>query len=43
MPDAQVREQVAAVAKVLDAPDTKDKLAVVGCEPFKGTPEQLPR
>ena len=31
----------AAVAKALDAPDTKEKLAAVGCEPFKGTTEQF--
>ena len=31
----------AAVTKVLDAPDTKDKLAAVGCEPFQSTPEQF--
>ena len=29
------------VAKALDSTDARDKLAVVGCEPFKGTSEQL--
>ena len=29
------------VAKALDSADARDKLAVVGCEPFKGTSEQL--
>ncbi len=40
-PKAIVAQLQAAVAQVLDAPDTKDKLATVGCEPFKGTPEQF--
>ena len=40
-PKATVAQLQAAVAKVLDAQDTKDKLAVVGCEPFKSTPEQF--
>ena len=31
----------AAVIKALDAPDTKEKLAVLGCEPFKSSPEQF--
>lgn len=38
---AIVAQLQAAVAKVLDAPDTKEKLASVGCEPFKGTTEQF--
>ena len=29
------------VAKALDIAEARDKLAVVGCEPFKGTSEQL--
>jgi tripartite-type tricarboxylate transporter receptor subunit TctC len=29
------------IAKALDAPEVKEKLGGVGCEPFKGTPEQL--
>jgi tripartite-type tricarboxylate transporter receptor subunit TctC len=29
------------VAKALDSAEAKDKLAVVGCEPYKGTSEQL--
>ena len=29
------------VAKALDSADARDKLALVGCEPFKGTSEQL--
>lgn len=40
-PKALVAQIQAEVAKVLDAPDTKDKLAAVGCEPFKSTPEQF--
>ncbi len=40
-PKAIVAQLQAAVARVLDAPDTKDKLASVGCEPFKGSPEQF--
>jgi tripartite-type tricarboxylate transporter receptor subunit TctC len=31
----------AEIAKALDAPEVKEKLGGVGCEPFKGTPEQL--
>ena len=31
----------AAVTRALDAPDTKEKLAVLGCEPFKSSPEQF--
>jgi tripartite-type tricarboxylate transporter receptor subunit TctC len=29
------------VAKALDSAEARDKLAVVGCEPYKGTAEQL--
>lgn len=40
-PKAIVAQVQAAVAKALDAPDTKEKLAAVGCEPFKGSSEQF--
>lgn len=40
-PKAIVAQLQAEIAKVLDLPDTKDKLAGVGCEPFKGSTEQL--
>ena len=40
-PKAVVAQLQAAVDKVLDMPDTKDKLATLGCEPIKGTGEQL--
>ena len=40
-PKAIVAQLHAALTKVLDAPDTKDKLAVFGCEPFKSTPVQF--
>ncbi len=40
-PKAIVAQLQAAVARTLDAPDTKDKLLAVGCEPFKGTSEQF--
>ena len=40
-PKAIVAQLQAALAKVLDAQDTKDKLALVGCEPFKSTSEQF--
>ena len=40
-PKAIVAQLQAAVAKVLDAPDTRDRLSVLGCEPFKSTPEQF--
>jgi tripartite-type tricarboxylate transporter receptor subunit TctC len=40
-PKAVVAQIAAEVAKVLDMPDTKEKLAQVGCEPFKSTPEQF--
>lgn len=36
-----VAQLQAAVAKVLDQPDTKERLATVGCEPFKATSEQF--
>jgi tripartite-type tricarboxylate transporter receptor subunit TctC len=31
----------AEISKALDTPDVKEKLASVGCEPYKGTPDQL--
>ena len=40
-PKAIVAQLQAALVKVLDAQDTKDKLAVVGCEPLKSTSEQF--
>ena len=40
-PKAIVAQLQGALTKVLDAPDTKDKLAALGCEPFKSTPEQF--
>ncbi len=40
-PKAVVAQLQAAVAKALDAPDTREKLATVGCEPFNSTPEQF--
>ena len=40
-PKAIVAQLQAALTKVLDAPDMKDKLAAVGCEPFKSTSEQF--
>ena len=40
-PKAIVAQLHAAVTKLLDASDTRDKLAVLGCEPSKGSPEQF--
>ena len=40
-PKAVVALVQAEVAKALEAADVKDKLATVGCEPFKGSPEQF--
>jgi tripartite-type tricarboxylate transporter receptor subunit TctC len=40
-PTAIVAQLQAEIAKVLDLPDTKDKLAGVGCEPFKSSPDQF--
>jgi tripartite-type tricarboxylate transporter receptor subunit TctC len=40
-PKAIVAQLQAALDKVLDSPDTREKLATVGCEPFKGNPEQF--
>ncbi|URI10767.1 tripartite tricarboxylate transporter substrate binding protein [Aquincola tertiaricarbonis] len=40
-PKAVITQLSATLAKVLDAPDTKEKLATLGCEPFKGSPEQF--
>jgi tripartite-type tricarboxylate transporter receptor subunit TctC len=40
-PKAIVAQLQAEVAKALDTQDVKDKLAAVGCEPSKSTPEQF--
>lgn len=40
-PKALVAQLNAAVAKALEAPDTREKLATVGCEPFRSTPDQF--
>ena len=40
-PKAIVAQLQAALSKALDAPDTKDKLAAVGCEPYKLSSEQF--
>jgi tripartite-type tricarboxylate transporter receptor subunit TctC len=40
-PKAIVAQLQAEVAKALDTQEVKDKLAAVGCEPFKSTPEQF--
>lgn len=40
-PSAVVAQLQAEVAKALDHKDVIDKLAAVGCEPFKGTSAQL--
>ena len=40
-PKAIVNQLQAEVAKALDTQDVKDKLAAVGCEPSKSTPEQF--
>ena len=40
-PKAIVVQLQAALSKALDAPDTKDKLAAVGCEPYKLSSEQF--
>ncbi|MBL8287670.1 MAG: tripartite tricarboxylate transporter substrate binding protein [Rubrivivax sp.] len=40
-PRAVVALVQAEVAKALDAADVKEKLATVGCEPFKGSAEQF--
>ncbi len=40
-PKAIIAKLNAEVAKVLDDPGVKDKLAQVGCEPFKSSPEQF--
>jgi tripartite-type tricarboxylate transporter receptor subunit TctC len=40
-PKAIVNQLAAEVAKALDTQDVKDKLAAVGCEPSKATPEQF--
>ncbi|MDZ5457567.1 Bug family tripartite tricarboxylate transporter substrate binding protein [Azohydromonas lata] len=40
-PKAIVNQLQAQVAKALEGKDAQDKLAAVGCEPFKSTPEQF--
>jgi tripartite-type tricarboxylate transporter receptor subunit TctC len=40
-PKALIAQIQTAVVKVLEAPDTRDKLATVGCEPYHSTPEQF--
>jgi tripartite-type tricarboxylate transporter receptor subunit TctC len=40
-PKALIAQLQAEVAKAVDNADTKEKLATVGCEPFKSTPEQF--
>ena len=40
-PKAILAQLHAALAKLLDAPETRDKLAAVGCEPLHSTPEQF--
>jgi tripartite-type tricarboxylate transporter receptor subunit TctC len=40
-PKAIVAQLQADVAKALDTPEVKEKLAAVGCEPFKSSPEQF--
>ena len=40
-PKAIVNQLQAEVAKALDTQDVKDKLAAVGCEPSRSTPEQF--
>jgi tripartite-type tricarboxylate transporter receptor subunit TctC len=40
-PKPLIAQLQAQVAKAIDAPDVRDKLATVGCEPTKSTPEQF--
>ena len=40
-PKAIVAQLQAEISKVLDSAEVKEKLAAVGCEPLKGTPEQF--
>jgi tripartite-type tricarboxylate transporter receptor subunit TctC len=40
-PKALIAQLQAEVAKAVDTPDAKEKLATVGCEPFKSSPEQF--
>ncbi|HEU5296596.1 MAG TPA: tripartite tricarboxylate transporter substrate binding protein [Burkholderiaceae bacterium] len=40
-PKALIAQLQAEVAKAVDSADAKDKLATVGCEPAKSSPEQL--
>jgi tripartite-type tricarboxylate transporter receptor subunit TctC len=40
-PKAIIEQLQAAVAKAVDSPDAKDKLATVGCEPFKSSTQDF--
>jgi len=40
-PKGLIAQLQAEVAKAVEAPEIKEKLAAVGCEPFKSTPEQF--
>ena len=40
-PKAIVAQLQAEIAKAVDSPEVKEKLAAVGCEPMKGTPESF--
>ncbi len=40
-PKAIIAQLHEAVLKALDSPDTRERLAAVGCEPYKTTPEQF--
>lgn len=40
-PKAVLDTLQAEVGKALDQPEVRDRLAVLGCEPFKGNAEQL--
>ena len=40
-PRAIITQLNAEIAKALETKDVQDKLAVVGCEPFRSTPEQF--
>ena len=40
-PKTIISQLNAQISKALDSKDVQEKLAVVGCEPYKGTPEQF--
>ena len=40
-PKAIVAQLSAEIAKALDAKDVQERLAGVGCEPYKSSPEQF--